>query len=117
ALLVLMSLSLVLEAIFWAPLGGVFGAIIPLGLALAAASACSARLAGPAREFFLTRAMSRLRYHLVPIGFSLALTLAPPVAEWVTVDLRDDARLAEDIHIAMCSPGTLGARPGTDDLA
>jgi hypothetical protein len=114
---VLLSLFLCLFATYRAPLGGVFCAIMPLTLALMAANTCSVRLGGPAREFFLTRPVSRLRYHLVPIGFSLAITLAPVMAGFVTAGLHDDARLAEDIHVVLCSPDTLRDRPRTDDLA
>jgi hypothetical protein len=111
--LVLMSLSMVYAAIFWAPT--VFNAIMPIAIALAAANLQSAAVGGPAREFFLTRPIGRVRYHAAAVGLGLAVTVAPPLAELTTAHLRSEARLAEDIHDALCAPDTLGHRPGSDD--
>jgi hypothetical protein len=115
AVLVLWSAFMVYIAIRSSP--QVFGAIAPLAMALVAANSVAARTGGPAREFFLTRPIGRLRYHLAPIAFGLAVTLAPTMAELGTAHFRSERTLANDIYYAMCSPGTQGERPRSDDLA
>jgi hypothetical protein len=112
-LMVAWSGLMTLASIYWAPI--VFLAIAPLAMAVVSASLVAARMCGPAREFLLTRPIGRLRYHLAPIAFGLCVTLAPPLAELATASFRGEAALANDIHLVMCSPGTLGEQPRSDD--